>query len=513
MQELHTPEGAAQWLHQHVRGQLQTDSRKVSPGDGFIAWPGAAHDARAHVPAAMKQGATACLVECDGADAYALPDASGVASYRGLKAASALIASAYYGTPSNDLQMLAVTGTNGKTSTAWWLAQALSNPLLAPARPCAVIGTLGVGRPPAADAAEADLQAGLTTTGLTTPDPVLLQASLRQFADAGMRACAIEASSIGIDEHRLDGTQLHTAIFTNLTQDHLDYHGTMDAYWRAKARLFSWPGLKAAVVNIDDAKGAELLQQLDARTLDIWSVSCERAARLQARNITIDGDGLAFEVVEGLESYRLSTGLIGQYNVSNLLGVIAAMRTLGVPLAQAAKACASLSPVPGRMQRVRIDGMPLVAIDYAHTPDALDKALQALRPLASQRNGQLWCVFGCGGDRDPGKRPLMGAAARFADRVVVTSDNPRSEAPQAIIDQVTPALAGHSGLHQQADRALAIAMAVTSAAAADVVLVAGKGHEDYQEIAGQRRPFSDLTQVRAALQQRAPVTRSLGAAA
>ena len=513
MQELHTPEGAAQWLHQHVNGQLQTDSRKVAPGDGFIAWPGAAHDARAYVRAAMTQGATACLVERDSAEPHALPDADGIASYRGLKAASALISSAYYGTPSRDLQMVAVTGTNGKTSTAWWLAQALSSPLLSPARPCAVIGTLGVGRPPAAGATEADIQAGLTATGLTTPDPVLLQASLRQFADAGMRACAIEASSIGIDEHRLDGTQFHTAIFTNLTQDHLDYHGTMDAYWHAKARLFRWPGLKAAVVNIDDAKGVELLQQLDGRKLDVWSISCERAARLQARDITVDGDGLAFEVVEGTENHRLTTGLIGQYNVSNLLGVIAAMRTLGVPLVQAANACASLSPVPGRMQRIRIDGMPLVAIDYAHTPDALDKALAALRPLANRRNGQLWCVFGCGGNRDPGKRPLMGAAARVADRVVVTSDNPRGEAPQAIIDQITPALASHTSVHQQTDRALAIAMAVTRAAAADVVLVAGKGHEDYQEIGGQRRPFSDLAQVRAAMQQRASVTPGEGAAA
>ncbi len=513
MQELHTPGQAALWLRQQVRGQLQTDSRKVRPGDGFIAWPGAAHDARAHVPVAIQQGATACLVERVGVEPHALPDTGGVASYRGLKAASALIASAYYGNPSRDLQILAVTGTNGKTSTAWWLAQALSSPLLTPVLPCAVIGTLGVGRPPATDAPEAALQAGLVATGLTTPDPVLLQASLRQFADAGLRACAIEASSIGIDEHRLDGTEFHTAIFTNLTQDHLDYHGTMDAYWRAKTRLFSWPGLKAAVVNIDDAKGVELLQLLDGGTLDVWSISCERAARLQACDIMVNGDGLAFEVVEGSERHRMVTGLIGQYNVTNLLGVIAAMRTLGVPLAQAASACASLSPVPGRMQRVSIDGMPLVVIDYAHTPDALDKALAALRPLANRRNGQLWCVFGCGGNRDPGKRPLMGAAARAADRVVVTSDNPRGEAPQAIIDQIIPALARHSGVHQQADRALAIAMAVTGAAAADVVLVAGKGHEDYQEIGGQRRTFSDLAQVRAALQQRAGAPRSEGAAA
>jgi UDP-N-acetylmuramoyl-L-alanyl-D-glutamate--2,6-diaminopimelate ligase len=502
MQELHTPANAAAWLHQHVRGTLQTDSRKLKPGDGFIAWPGAAHDARVHVPAAQAQGASACLVEREGIEAHALPE-HGVASYRGLKAASALIASTYYDTPSHALQVLAVTGTNGKTSTAWWLAQALSSPLLTPAWPCAVVGTLGVGRPPAADASDDELQAGIIATGLTTPDPVLLQASLRRFVDGGLRACALEASSIGIDEHRLDGTELHTAIFTNFTQDHLDYHGSMDAYWRAKARLFNWPGLKAAVVNIDDAKGPELLQQLDGRELDVWSVSCTAPARLQARNIRIAGDGLVFDVVEGAQSHTLATTLIGQYNVANLLGVIAAMRTLGIDLAQAVAACTNLSAVPGRMQRVRMPDMPLVAIDYAHTPDALDKALQALRPLAQQRSGQLWCVFGCGGNRDPGKRPQMGVAARAADQIIVTSDNPRNENPQAIIDQVMPALNGHGGVSAQLDRARAIAMAVGQASAADVVLVAGKGHEDYQELAGERRPFSDLTQVRSALAQRA----------
>ncbi len=426
-----------------------------------------------------------------------------MASYRGLKAASALIAGAYYGTPSRALQMLAVTGTNGKTSTAWWLAQALSSPSLSPAFPCAVVGTLGVGLPPPTHAADDELQHGMIATGLTTPDPVLLQARLRQFVDSGLRACALEASSIGIDEHRLDGTQIHTAIFTNFTQDHLDYHGSMDAYWRAKTRLFTWPGLKAAVVNIDDGKGQQLLQLLDGRDLDVWSVSCEMPARLCARDIRIAGDGLVFDVVEGDESHALATTLIGQYNVSNLLGVIAAMRTLGIGLAQAIGACATLSPVPGRMQRVRMSGMPLVAVDYAHTPDALDKALQALRPLAQQRSGRLWCVFGCGGNRDPGKRPLMGIAARAADQIIVTSDNPRNENPQAIIDQVMPALSGHAGVHQQVDRALAIATAVHAAGPADVVLVAGKGHEDYQEVAGERRAFSDLAQVRAVLLQRA----------
>ncbi|MCW5630500.1 MAG: UDP-N-acetylmuramoyl-L-alanyl-D-glutamate--2,6-diaminopimelate ligase [Rhodoferax sp.] len=510
MQELHAPAAAAAWLRGHVTGTLRSDSRTVAPGDGFLAWPGAAHDARAHVGAALAQGAAACLVERDGADRFALPDDPRVAGYTGLRTASALVACAFFDDPSHALRVIAVTGTNGKTSTAWWLALALSSSRIDPPLPCAMVGTLGIGQPPAADAGASD-PAPLAATGLTTPDPVLLQASLRRFVDAGLRACALEASSIGIDEHRLDGTRVHTAVFTNFTQDHLDYHGSMQAYWQAKTRLFQWPGLAAAVINIDDAKGQALTQLPAVQTLDLWTISCHAPARLQAQSIGVGETGLEFDVVEGTQREHLRTRLIGQYNVNNLLGVIAAMRSLGVPLAQAVGACAELMPVPGRMQRLLEAGQPLVAIDYAHTPDALDKALEALRPVARQRQGRLWCVFGCGGDRDPGKRPLMGTAARSADHVLVTSDNPRSEDPQAIIGQILPALAGHASLHQQADRALAIASAIMSAADADVILVAGKGHEDYQEVAGQKRPFSDLAQARAALARRRSAAQGVAA--
>ncbi len=512
MQELHSPVAAAAWLRQHVTGSLKTDSRTVAPGDGFIAWPGAAHDARAHVPAALASGAAACLVERAGAEQFQLDDAR-IASYVGLRTASALVACAYFDDPSHQLRLVAITGTNGKTSTAWWLAQALSGHLLDPALPCAMVGTLGVGQPPQPGQDDAQALVQLSATGLTTPDPVLLQASLRRFADAGLTACALEASSIGIDEHRLDGTRFHTAVFTNFTQDHLDYHGSMDAYWQAKARLFQWPGLSAAVVNIDDPKGAQLLALPALKALDVWTISCTAPARLAAEAIAMGEHGLAFDVVESTERQHLQTQLIGQYNVTNLLGVIAAMRSLGVPLQQAVLACAELTPVPGRMQRLLEADMPLVAIDYAHTPDALDKALAALRPLAQQRAGQLWCVFGCGGDRDPGKRPLMGAVARAADHVVVTSDNPRSEDPLAIIAQIVPALAGHASLRQIGDRAQAIDTAVMQAANSDVILVAGKGHEDYQEVAGRRRAFSDLEQARAALTRRRSASAAQGVAA
>jgi len=348
----------------------------------------------------------------------------------------------------------------------------------------------------------------VVATGLTTPDPVLLQQTLRRFVDEGLKACAIEASSIGIEERRLDGTQIRVAIFTNFTQDHLDYHGSMQAYGQAKASLFDWPGLHAAVINIDDEMGAGLARTLAGRPLDLWTVSCRSVARLSARDITLEGQGLSFTVCEGDEQQALATHLIGHYNVANLLGVIGAMRALGVPLAACVAACRDLHPVPGRMECLGGADQPMAVIDYAHTPDALTQALQALRPLAQQRGGQLWCIFGCGGDRDPTKRPLMGAVAgQQADQVVVTSDNPRSEKAEVIISQILLGLEGVAGVSVQADRALAIAQTLQQAQAQDVVLVAGKGHEDYQEIAGKRLPFSDLSEVRHALLARSAVVQ------
>ena len=488
-------QAAVQWLRERVTGTLQTDSRLVAPGDGFIAWPGAATDGRAHVGEALARGATACLVEQEGIELYGfvIPQ---VAALRGLKAALGLIAAEWFGLPTHRLDVLAVTGTNGKTSTAWWLAEALNvlaREGLATPGGCAVVGTLGVGVPPA-----------LETTGMTTPDPVRLQRVFQRFADAGQTACAIEASSIGLAEHRLAGTRVRVALFTNFTQDHLDYHPTMAAYWQAKAMLFDAPGLQAAVLNIDDPRGAELHATLAERPLDIWSVSLREPARLQARDIVHGGEGLVFTVAEGAQSHVLQTRLIGLYNVSNLLGVIATLRAIGVPLEHALYACAQLTPVPGRMEQIAAPGQPLVAVDYAHTPDALDQALQALRPVAQARGGRLWCGFGCGGNRDAAKRPLMGAAAQQrADRVVVTSDNPRGEEPAEIIRQILQGTIAGLTVQAEPDRAAAIALALREAAAEDVVLLAGKGHEDYQETAGERRPFSDMEHARAALARRA----------
>ncbi|MBE0474853.1 UDP-N-acetylmuramoyl-L-alanyl-D-glutamate--2,6-diaminopimelate ligase, partial [Rhodoferax sp.] len=491
LQQRHSPQEAAAWLRARVTGTLRTDSRQLQPGDGLLAWPGAAADARAHVAGALAAGAQACLVEHEGVQAFGFSDTR-IATYQGLKSASGLVADAWFGAPSQSLAVLAVTGTNGKTSTAWWLAQALSNLPTAEAMPCGVIGTLGVGVPP-----------NLVSTGLTTPDPVALQAALADFVKQGLRACAIEASSIGIEEQRLAGTRIHTAVLTNVTQDHLDYHGDMDRYWQAKAGLFAWPGLRAVVINVDDPYGAVLADQLADGALDVWTLSitpgAANHARMQAQDICYEPQGVAFNVVEGRQKLRLTTQLIGAFNVSNVLGVIATLRTLGIPLAAAVQACAHLSPVPGRMECVSAPQQPLVAVDYAHTPDALAQALDALRPLAQARGGKLWCIFGCGGNRDTSKRPLMGAvAAAHADRVVVTSDNPRLEAMDAIISQILLGLTGVADVQVEPDRACAIAQTLAQAAPADVVLLAGKGHEDYQDIAGQRLPFSDLVQVRKA---------------
>ncbi|WP_303228970.1 UDP-N-acetylmuramoyl-L-alanyl-D-glutamate--2,6-diaminopimelate ligase [Comamonas kerstersii] len=478
---------AVAWLRARVSGHLRTDSRQVQPGDGFIAWPGGVTDGRKYVAAALERGAAACLVEQDGLQAFDLQGP--VASMTGLKAATALIADAWYGQPSGQLQVLAVTGTNGKTSTAWWLAHALAQYQHGVRKGCAMVGTLGIGVPPA-----------VQTTGMTTPDPVCLQQAFADYAAQGIAACAIEASSIGIEEHRLDGTQIHTSIFTNFTQDHLDYHGSMDAYWQAKARLFAWPGLKAAVINIDDAHGAALAQDLMAQgQLDVWTVAVDAPARLQAKDVRHGLRGLRFEVQEGEQVFTMETGLIGQYNVSNMLGVLATLRTLGIGLVDAVQICADLEPVPGRMQQIALPEQPLVVVDYAHTPDALEQALKGLQPVARARGGKLHCVFGCGGNRDATKRPLMGQAAqRQADVVWVTSDNPRGEVPDAIVQDIVQGMQ-LQGVHVQADRTQAITQAIAQADAHDVVLLAGKGHEDYQEIQGVKYPFSDMDKARGAL--------------
>lgn len=522
---LKSPEAAARWLREWVTGTLRSDSRQVRPGDAFIAWPGYATDGRQFARAALVAGAATCLVEHEGVESFQFDNAR-IASLPKLKAATGPIADAFFDRPSAAMDVVATTGTNGKTSTAWWTAQALT--MLG--RRCGVIGTLGIGEPPSSQ----QPAGAIAFTGLTTPDPVMLHRALREFHDAGLRACAIEASSIGIVEHRLDGLRVRVALFTNFTQDHLDYHGSMEAYWAAKRALFDWPGLKSAVINVDDPQGEALARE--PFTAERWTVAVHQHARLRAHDVGYVDGGLAFDIVEGDRRVAVRSTLIGEFNVYNLLVVIGGLRALGISLHDAASVAPFLTPVPGRMQRVTASPppaghggrppegaapgsgrpgarapagtvpllLPEVVVDYAHTPDALEKAIGALRPLAQARGGRLWCVFGCGGNRDATKRPLMGAiAARLADRVVLTSDNPRGEAPEAILAQIAAGIErGRDDAQVVADRRAAIAGTVAGAGAADVILLAGKGHEDYQEIQGVKHPFSDLVEAQAALNAR-----------
>lgn len=500
MQMISTPQDAARWLGQRGARRLRTDSRQVQRGDAFLAWPGARHDGRRHVSQVLAQGAAACLLEAQEA---VLPDetvGNQLATYPRLKAASGLIAAAFYDHPSHQLDLVAITGTNGKTSSAWWLAQALTRL----GRRCAVVGTLGLGE------ITSDRQ-GLPTlkgvsSGLTTPDAVVFQGALHDFVQQGVQACAVEASSIGLMEHRLQGTRVRVALFTNFSQDHLDYHGSMAAYWQAKQSLFDTPGLEAAVVNLDDPQGVALAAYVRARGAvqadRLWTFGESSKARLQAHNIR-GSSGLCFDVAEGDDCCTLETPFIGRYNVSNLLGVVATMRAMGMALADAVTACQGLLAVPGRMQTVSVPGQPCVVVDYAHTPDALHQALSALQPWVQARGGQLHCVIGCGGERDRSKRPLMAAAAQaLADHVVLTSDNPRHEDPVSILAHMRAGLSSHQGVQVVVDRAQAIVQAVAQAKPSDIVLIAGKGHEDYQDVAGVRHPFSDVQQAQRALHQR-----------
>lgn len=497
MMRLDTVAQAAQWLKSHAgTGVLQTDSRRVKPGDAFIAWPGAATDGRQYVAASLEAGASCCLVESEGVETYGFDDAR-IAQMAGLKAASGLVAAAYFEQPGQSLDVIAVTGTNGKTSSAWWIAQSL-NSLRRNDRPakysCGLIGTLGMGTP-----------GHMVFTGLTTPDPVMLQAELARLRDTGASACAMEASSIGLAEHRMAGVQVKVAVFTNFTQDHLDYHGSMEAYWLAKRALFDMPSLQTAVINLDDPKGEELVAHCRARGLAVISTSQIRTdATLCGSTPKHQASGMAFEVQHAGQSQWVSCPVVGDFNAANILGVIGALLAIGVGLSAACQVISRCTAVPGRMELIAEKDLPLMVVDYAHTPDALAKALVALRGVAQARGGKLWCVFGCGGNRDPIKRPLMAQAVQaVADQIIVTSDNPRNEAPEAIVRQVIAGFTGGSSkIHQELERRQAIRWAAEHATTNDVILIAGKGHEDYQEIAGIRHPFSDTQEARVALKLR-----------
>lgn len=468
---------------------LQSDSRRVEAGDIFLAMPGARSDGRDHVSDAIARGAGAVLFES--ADGFSLP--SGVVpclAVPQLRELSGELAHLSYECPSDQVWVAGVTGTNGKTTTSQWIAQALA----AAGTPCGVIGTLGWGVP-----------GTLEALANTTPDALSVHRMLAHFRDHGTRAVAMEVSSIGLDQGRVNGVHFAVAVFTNLTRDHLEYHGDMQVYAAAKARLFDLPGVEHAVINVDDEFGRVQAGRLVALGRHVIGYSregvrVEGCLPLTASAIANTPTGLRFRVDWQGEEADIALGMVGEFNVSNVLAVIGTLLVRGVAFEEAARVAGRLLPPPGRMQLLGGVGEPLVVVDYAHSPDALAKVLEAARETAVRRGGRVICVFGCGGERDPGKRPLMGeVASRLADRVVVTSDNPRGEDARAIAGMV---LQGCTDAQCELDRATAIANAVGEAAADDVVVLAGKGHEPYQEVGGQRLPFSDAEQAASALRAR-----------
>jgi UDP-N-acetylmuramoyl-L-alanyl-D-glutamate--2,6-diaminopimelate ligase len=478
------------------------DSRSATPGALFLACGGREHHGLAFAGEAVARGARAVLYEPEGAPpgAAQLPGATFVAPLPGLKGRAGLIADRFFGSPSQQLTIAGITGTNGKTTSAWLLAQALQRC----GRPAAYIGTLGVGIPP-----------GLTPTLHTTADAVSVHRQLAQLHAHGAECVSMEVSSHALDQQRVNGVHFRTAAFTNLTRDHLDYHGTMEAYGAAKARLFAFPYLAERVINIDDPFGAELARSLKRAVRGAGSSRPAAPARLivttraaavapagaqfvRATRVELQPEGLTLEVESSFGSAELALRLVGEFNIDNALTVLAVLLAWEIPLPQAAAALARVRAASGRMEMFGGRGRsPLAIVDYAHTPDALANALRAARLHC---RGALRVVFGCGGDRDAGKRPLMGTvAAQLADDIILTDDNPRSEDPQRIVADIVAGIAAGAPLTIEHDRALAIRLALERSSPDDVVLIAGKGHEGHQIRGSVRHPFRDQAIVGAEL--------------
>ena len=476
--------------------KIKSDSRQIKLGDIFFAYPvghgKALRDGRLYIAAALESGAKAVVYDPTDMDDQ-FEDHPQCFAVQNLAKYAGVISAQWYGNPSLDLNVVGVTGTNGKTSITQWIAQALDTPT----QRAAVIGTLGAG-----------LSGSLIQTGYTTPDAPTLQTQLSSLRDQGAKQLAIEVSSHALDQERIAGLNINCAVFSNLSQDHLDYHANMGEYAQAKAKLFTQPGLKNVVLNMDDPFGRELaMQALTRNTVNVWGYGLDqstfqgfekfgdRLQRVHAKDMVMNSNGYdAVFVYEGHGSQALHIPVIGEFNVSNCLAVFAVLLSQGLGIAEASKRISKLKPVIGRMELVQLNKAgPLVIVDYAHTPDALEKVLNTLRPIADQRQGKLWCVFGCGGDRDINKRPQMGRVVeQLSDEAIITSDNPRSEDPHAIIDMIRSGMgASVSKAQIIIDRAAAIMSAVRHAKEADVVLVAGKGHESTQEISGKKFDFSD----------------------
>jgi len=473
---------AADYANLQISG-LQLDSRQLRRGELFVALRGEVHHGLEYANNAIGKGAVGIIVEADDPMLGKQDFRVEVIPIQNLHERLPELASRFYGQQIAAVNLIGVTGTNGKTTCSQLIARALTDL----GKPCGLIGTLGIG-----------FAENLQTLDKTTPDLLTLYRGLADLSKSGAQFIAMEVSSHALDQQRCDGLQFDTAILTNLSRDHLDYHGSMEAYAATKRQLFEMPGLRSAILNGDDALGQQLSGSL-ATVSDklIYSLQ-SRTADVHASDIVHTVNGLSATIHTPWGTGRLHSQLIGDFNLSNQLAVICLLGSHGLSLDSVLDVLSQLAPVDGRMQKFGGDGGPSVIVDYAHTPDALTQVLRALRPHCP---GQIWCVFGCGGNRDRGKRALMGSiAAQLADHVVVTSDNPRNEDADEIIDDIVAGITGP--VTRLTDRAEAISSTVLAAGDEDLILIAGKGHENYQELNAKRLPFNDTEQVQAALTKR-----------
>ncbi|MBW8078049.1 MAG: UDP-N-acetylmuramoyl-L-alanyl-D-glutamate--2,6-diaminopimelate ligase [Gallionella sp.] len=473
---------------------LVTDSRLVQRGDTFVAYRGEKNDGRQFIGAAIAQGANAVIHEAGGFVWQAQWDVPHLA-VENLRAHAGDLADTVYGRATEKLWMVGVTGTNGKTSTTHWIAHALNTA----GKKCALIGTLGNGFVDA-----------LQATANTTPEAIQVHKLCADYLHAGARAVAMEVSSHALDQGRINGVHFDVAMLTNLSRDHLDYHGDMQRYAASKRKFFDVQSLRYVVLNLDDETGSAWAEQMGESGVEVVGYGLSDAALQCAQKSgmrmvyghlsAMSESGLRLAIHSSWGTAQLDSHLVGRFNAENLLGVLAVLLVSGVGLADAVASLEQVQAVAGRMQRLGGKSVPTVIVDYAHTPDALEKVLQTLREMTAVSGGNLICVFGCGGNRDNGKRPMMGRVAeQLADRCIVTSDNPRNESPAEIVAQIT--LGMQDNKHRVIiDRAAAIHHAIAHAQPGDTVLIAGKGHEDYQEINGVRHPFSDVQVAQLALQ-------------
>jgi UDP-N-acetylmuramoyl-L-alanyl-D-glutamate--2,6-diaminopimelate ligase len=465
---------------------LALDSRLVKPGYVFLACPGTVVDGHDFIDVAIQKGAIAVLCEASRHifnEVYVTTEEGRevpIIAVPHLLQHIGELAARFYGEPSANLIIYGVTGTNGKTSVTHYLAACLNKLDM----PCAVLGTVGNG-----------FLNKLETSSHTTPNPIALQLMLAQYYKEGAQAVAMEVSSHGLEQGRVNGVHFNTAVFTNLTRDHLDYHNTMENYAAAKHKLFEMPDLQHAVINIDDPYGRSLLAEFSSE-LNCYGYTISDAVYpdndlplIQASNVQYTANGINAMIYTPWGNGKINPPLYGQFNLSNLLAVIAILGIKGIPISDICRLASTVQGVKGRMELLQKAEKPSVIVDYAHTPDALEKALHAIR---EHTKGQIWCVFGCGGDRDKGKRPQMGKIAeQFANKVIITSDNPRHEKPQLIAEQIVAGFIKPADVKVILDRVEAIKYAISHADVKDVILVAGKGHEDYQQIGDEKHPFSD----------------------